>query len=580
MTLKMMEKMTDKKTGYPSIDKPWLKYYTKEQIQAPVPNSSLFEYLQEKNKDYPNDIALDYFGGKITYGRLFEMIDDASRAFYALGVRPGDIISIVTVSTVTSIVCFYAINKIGAVSNYVNVLSEENELTDFFKEAKSKIVVSLDLFADKVIKASQNAKVKNVVFFSVGDEMPLLTYMGYKLKTRSMNKDWMQNPLSMNWADFIRLADNQKELEYQKDPHKMALLCHTGGTTGTPKAVMLSDVAMNSVADYYRQCFQYERGQVWGNIMIPFVVYGILVCMHMPLCLGLTVSIIPKFDAKDWKKYLKKSHINYILGVPAYVNPMIDDESLKSFDMSQLLLCGVGGDGMNSDMEQKINTFFAEHGANIEILKGYGMSEVCGTAITGLNGVNKIGSVGIPLIHNRVMIYDNESGVELTYGKTGEICLQCASQMMGYMDNEEETRNLIRKHDDGQEWLHTGDLGYIDEDGFLFLQGRMKRVILTTGDGVAYKVFPQTVEEILNNAPAVTQSCVVSANKGEDQVLRAFIVVEKTSARNMTEVESELRAMCKSNLPLHARPTYYVFVEKFPLTSAGKIDYRELEKMY
>ena len=570
------EQNTDGGIGYPSVEKPWLKYYTKEQIQAPVPNVSLFEYLMEKNKDYPNDIALEYFGNKITYGRLFEMIDGASRAFYALGVRPGDIISIVTVSTVTSIVCFYALNRLGAVSNYVNVLSEETELADYFKEAKSKIVVSLDLFGNKVIRASQKSGVEKVIFFSVGDEMPFLTHVGYKLKTRSMNKDWMQSPLSLLWADFIELASKQNELENRKDPYKMALLCHTGGTTGTPKAVMLSDVAMNSVADYYRQCFKYERGQVWGNIMIPFVVYGILVCMHMPLCLGLTVSIIPKFDAKDWKKYLKKSHINYILGVPAYVNPMIDNDTLKSFDMSQLLLCGVGGDGMNAEMEQKINAFFAEHGANIEILKGYGMSEVCGTAITGLNGVNKIGSVGIPLIHNNVMIYDNESCTELTYGKTGEICLQCASQMMGYMDNEEETRNLIRKHDDGQEWLHTGDLGYLDEDGFLFLQGRMKRVILTTGDGVAYKVFPQTVENVLNEIPEVLQSCVVGASKGDDQVLRAFVVIEQTSD-DKKQIERELRSVSENKLPAHARPTFYTFVDELPLTSAGKIDYRSLE---
>lgn len=566
-------------TGYPSIDKPWLKYYTKEQVETPIPACSLYEYLYEKNKGYPDDTALEYFGKKIKYRRLFDLIDITSRSFCALGVKEGDIVSIVTVSTVTSIVCFYALNKIGAVSNFVNVLSEETELAVFFKEAKSEIVVSLDLFSDKVLSASEKSNVKKVVFYSVSEEMPLHARLGYMIKAQSMNKSWISSSISLKWSDFVKLAGKQPSIVYKKDPSKMALLCHTGGTTGTPKAVMLSDMAMNSVADFYRQCFTYERGQVWGNIMIPFVVYGILVCMHMPLCLGLTIAIIPKFDAKDWKKYFEKHRINYVLGVPAYVNPIIEDEALKSFDLSQLLLCGVGGDGMNEDMERKINDFFSKHGTSIEILKGYGMSEVGGTAITGLNGVNKIGSVGIPLIHNNVMIYDNESEMELPIGRTGEICLQCASQMLGYMDNEEETRELIHKHKDGQEWIHTGDLGYLDEDGFLFLQGRMKRVILTTGNGVAYKVFPNNTEELLDVHESVVQSCVVGARDGDDQVLRVYIVVNEKDQNSKDRIEKELQKMCEDKLPSYSRPTYYEFIDKLPLTVAGKVDYLKLENM-
>lgn len=565
-------------TGYPSIDKPWLKYYTDDQIKSPIPNCSLYEYLYEKNKEYLNDFALDYFGHKISYGRLFEMIENAARSFSEIGVKPNDIVTLVTVSTVTSIVCFYALNKIGAVSNYVNVLSEEKELVGFFKEAKSEVVVSLDLFADKVIAAAKDCSVKKIVFFSISEEMPIVTKMGFRLKTFAMNKEWKQDSICVMWKDFIKLADGKPKIVYKKDPNKLALLCHTGGTTGMPKAVMLADIAMNCVADYYRQCFKYTRGQVWGNIMIPFVVYGILVCMHMPLCLGLTIAIIPKFESKDWVKYLSKFNINYILGVPSYIGSMLRDDALKGYDMSNLLLCGVGGDGMNAELEQKINLFFANHGTNIEILKGYGMSEVCGTAVTGLNGINKINSVGIPLIHNNMMIYDNNSEKELPFGQPGEICLQCASRMIGYMNNNEEMKTLFRIHDDGQEWLHTGDLGYIDEDGFLFFQGRIKRVILTTGGGVAYKVYPNIIEDILDEHYAVSQSCVVGTNKDDNLVLKVFIVAEMDRLNDIVKIENELREICENKLPEYARPMFYEFKEELPLTSAGKVDYRQLEK--
>ena len=234
---------------------------------------------------------------------------------------------------------------------------------------------------------------------------------------------------------------------------------------------------------------------------------------------------------------------------------------------------------MNKEMEIALNKFLHEHGAKGEILKGYGLSEVCATAVTGLIGVNKIGSVGIPITHNNLMICEPESFTELTYNKIGEICLQCPSRMIGYKNNEEATQQLFRIHEDGSEWLHTGDLGYVDEDGFLFLVGRMKRIILTVKNGITYKVFPNMSEKVLDENESVIQSCIVGLTSGMDQVLLAFIEVSKENLLNKKEIEFELRSNCEKKLPSYARPAFYEFRDSFPLTPSGKIDYLALEKL-
>ncbi len=237
-------------TGYPSIDKPWLKYYTEEQINAPLPECSIYEYLWECNKDHLSDYALNYFGKKMTFETIFQRIETAAKAFRAIGVKEGDIVSIVSVSTVAAVISFYAINRIGAVSNFLNVLSEEKDLQTYFEEAQSKVVLSLDLFAEKVVGAADKAGVEKVILFSIDYEMSFITKMGYRVKA---GKPRQYGDSCIRWDDFLKSGERQPEIRYTKDPKKMCLLAHTGGTTGEPKAVMLSDYAMNAVASFYSQ---------------------------------------------------------------------------------------------------------------------------------------------------------------------------------------------------------------------------------------------------------------------------------------------------------------------------------------
>lgn len=559
-------------TGYPSIDKPWLKYYRQEDIAAPVPTGSMYNYLYENNKNHPEAKALNFFGRKLTYRQLFEEIHKVAKAFQALGVQPGEVVTLVALSCVPAVACLYGLNLIGAVSNYVNVLASEEELTRYIKDGNSRIVVALDIFGTKTLAAAKNAGAEKVIFFSLAEFMPPVTKIGFALKTANMDKSFLNDSVSIKWKDFIHAGSNTP-LVVCHCPEDICFYGHTGGTTGFPKTVLLQNKAFNTVAQNYVQCLNHKVGDPFLSTIAPFVTYGTMINIHMPLCLGLETVLLPKFNADEWPMYMKKYHIIHICSIPAYVEPII--EKLSGMDLTQLVSVGMGGEGMNISLEEKMNSFLKSHGSDGNILKGYGMTEVCATAVTGFPFANKTGSVGIPLIRNNFMIYDNDSQKELTYGQTGEVCMQCASVMVGYKDNPDEMEKLFRTHPDGSRWIHTGDLGHMDEDGFLFIEGRMKRMIMTIYDGVAYKVFPEQIEAQLSNRPGVTGACVVGDSDSNDRVLHAFVISEKGA---VADLEQSLKDYCSENMSLHTRPRFYTFCDYFPRTPAGKIDYRKLEE--
>lgn len=427
-------------TGYPSIDKPWLKYYSEEAINAPLPECTIYEYLWENNKDHLDDAALIYFGKKITYGELFEDIDKAACAFLALGLKAGDVCTVVSISCVNSVVVFYALNKIGAISNYINAIASEDEFRTYFSEARSKCVVTLDLFAEKVIKSLDASVTKNVVAFSLADYMPKMASIGYKLKFPKINLEYAD---CIMWCDFISKSTNSESYEFKHSADTVSIWAHTGGTTGFPKTVLLTDKAYNTVVMQYMQSMKHKRGEVFLNIIIPFVVYGMLTCLHMPLCLGLTVAIIPKFEAKDWKKYITMYHPNHIAGIPSYYSPMLIDPNIKSIDLSEIVTFAAGGDGLNEQLENDLNVFLRQHGSKAQLIKGYGMTEVCSSAVTAFGDYSKIGSVGIPLAKNNIKAYDADKKCECKYGEVGEIMLSSPSLMVCYKDNDKETHDLI-----------------------------------------------------------------------------------------------------------------------------------------
>ena len=565
-----------KTTGYPSVDRPWLKFFSEKALNTPLAPCGMYDFMYANNKDHPNDVALNYFGKKTTYGEFFRMIDQTAKAFTALGVKPGDVVTLVTLTCVPSVVCLYALNKIGGVPNYLNVLSTEAEFGHFFTEVKSDIVVTLDLFGKSVLEAAEKTGVKKVIVYSLREGMPAATGLGFALKMRKFDSSFLNgNKLVLMWKDFFATGKGRPEISYKKVGTEIAYFGHTGGTTGIPKGVLLNDHSFNTVAHYYNLCMAHNRGDVFLSVMIPYVVYSGIINVHMPLSLGFETVLVPKFESDKWDEYIKKYHPQHCGIIPAYAQTLLTNERLDKMDLSCLVTIGMGGEGLNVPLEEGVNAFLKAHGSNAKLCKGYGMTEVCATAATEFVYANKIGSVGIPLPENNFMIYDLDTGDECPYGKTGEICMQAATRMIGYLDNPEEMANLFRTHKDGSVWLHTGDLGYIDEEGFIFLEGRLKRMIMTVIGGKVYKIPPAKVESVLSEHEGVVDVCVVGASRGNDKVLRAFVI--KQDGFDGDELIKQLRAVCDKQLPDNMRPAFYELRDEFPRTPAGKIDYRLLE---
>lgn len=556
-----------------------MRYYSDEAIKAPLPQCTLYEYLKENNKDNLDNIALNFLGSKITYRKMFEEIDFFARAFIGIGIRKGDVVTVVSISCVNSVVIFYALNRIGAISNYINVLASVDEYERYFREAESKYIITLDLFAEKVSEAMNRIENGKVIVFSLKDYMPAVARAIYCLKQSKAKYTFVDKTNIITWHELRKYSDKILDLPKLGNGNEVSIYAHTSGTTGFPKTVLQTDYAYNAVAQQYKLCMEHKCGETFLNIIVPFVIYGMLTCLHMPLCLGLQVVLIPKFEASEWKDYIRKYRPNHIAGIPSYFLPMLTDAKLKKIDMSCVKTFAAGGDGINIQAETDINGFLRKHKSKASLITGYGMTEVCSSAVTTFNNYKKVGSVGIPLVKNSICIWNNDSDIECKYGEVGEARLYSPSLMHAYKNSEKETNNIIVTDRENRKWIKTGDLAYIDKDGFVFIIGRLKRFIFVGPEGLAYKVLPKIIEDTISSADEVHEVCVVSAHNGDGYAPKAYIVLKDVDKNSKVEITEKLNALCMQKLPDYLRPFKFEYLNSLPKTNIGKIDYNKIEKM-
>lgn len=566
-------------TGYPSIDKPWLKYYSEEAINAPLPECTIYEYLWENNKDHLDDIALNYFDRRITFRKLFEGIEKATKAFTAIGVKQGDIIVMATVTTPETIYAVYGLNRIGAVANMVDPRTSIEGIKEYISEVNAKYILTLDVVYPKFEKLIIGTSIKKIIVTSPADSLPqpkkILFNMANKLKGRAPKLG--DNCIA--WYDL--LAEGQivayTPVKYQKN--MCCVIEHTGGTTGMPKGVMLTNDNFNSsTAQIKNSPLRLERQDKFLNIMPPFIAYGMVLGIHTALTHGWQSVIIPQFDPKDFGNLILKYRPAAIMGVPTYFEGLMQDPKLQGKDLSCIKVVLVGGDKALVELEKKVNTFFAEHNANIHLSKGYSMTEASATATFAFEEINKPGSAGIPLVQTVIAAFEPETDKELKVNESGEICICTPTMMAGYYGKRDETDKVIKKHSDGSVWIHSGDLGYIDEDGCVYINGRLKRMIIRF-DG--FKVFPPFIEDVVAKHESVEACCAVGmADKAHNQgsLPVVHVVLKPEAIGNQANFKQELIALCQKELPEYAHPEEYRFRESLPLTPIGKVDYRALEQ--
>ena len=570
--------MTTQNPVYASQAKPWLKYYAQKYIDQTLPTLSAFDYVCNRNRNHLNDTALDYYGRKFTYADLIVNVKKTAAALRGVGVKKGDIVTVVSVMTPEVIALFYAADMVGATLNLVDPRYSVEGIRDYIEEVDSHLLICLNVVYERCRQAAKRTNVEKVIVLSPADSLPPVMAVGYKLTTPDKNK-YASNVI--RWKQFIKGGEGQSTAAEPYDPDHACVVVHTGGTTGSPKGVMLTDNCFNALAQQFRAYDKlFHRGQKLMNIMPPFIAYGYACGVHLPLVLGFTVIIIPNLDPAKLGSLVLKYKPEHMFGVPAHYQQLAADPKLRDKDLSFILNYAAGGDAIARGAEQTVNDFLAAHGVRYPMAKGYGMTEVSSAATIAAGNVTKPGSVGIPMVNTVVSIFEPGTETELPIGQRGEICICTPTAMKGYYNKPEETAYLLRRHADGQLWAHTGDIGSMDEDGFVYLDARIKRIIIRH-DG--FKVFPSMIENVISRHPAVHQCCVVGyadTDHTQGRLPFVFVVLEPAATGKKRQILRELRQLCLEELPEYVQPaaSAYKIIPEMPLTPAGKADYRKLEE--
>ncbi|MBS6540799.1 MAG: acyl--CoA ligase [Faecalibacterium prausnitzii] len=567
--------MTTQNPVYASQAKPWLKYYDQKFIDQTLPALSAFEYVCQRSKNHLNDTALEYYGRKFTYADLIVNVKKTAAALRGAGVKKGDIITVVSIMTPEIIALFYAADMMGATLNLVDPRYSVEGIREYIEEVDSHLLVCLNVVYERCRQAAKRTNVEKVIVLSPADSLPPVMAVGYKLTTPDKNK-YASNVI--RWKQFIKGGEGQSTAAEPYDPDHACVVVHTGGTTGSPKGVMLTDDCFNGIALQFQAYPKlFHRGQKLMNVMPPFIAYGFACGIHLPLVLGFTVIIIPNLDPAKLGSLVLKHKPEHMFGVPTHYQQLASDPKLRDKDLSFIINYAAGGDSLSRGAEQTVNDFLAAHGARYPIAKGYGMTEVSSAATVAAGLDNKPGSVGIPMVNTVVAAFEPGTDQELPIGQRGELCISGPCLMKGYYNKPEETAILLRRHPDGRVWAHTGDMGYLDEDGFVFLDSRIKRMIIRH-DG--FKVFPSMIENVVSRHPAVHQCSVVGcADKDHTQGRLPFvyIVLKADTTAKKKQVIRELERMCAEELPEYVQPVAYKFISSMPMTPVGKVDYRQLE---
>ncbi len=575
-------------TGYASIDKPWQKYYSKEAITASIPELTAYQYMVSQNEDNLSTKAIMYYGKKISYKNYIDMIDETARRLYNLGITEGEVVTVMSVANPELEVLFYALNKLGAVINLIDVRSDYKQIKKYLMEVKSSTVVVMDKFLPEFDKCMEDEDIDNIVenVITLSPYNSVLFPFNVLAEKKSRKED--SNLYSkideikkknkyMTWNDLMSVHKYRYPRYPRYKKNMVAALVHTGGTTGVPKTVKLSNENFNAMAIQYKSLnANYNKGDTFLNGIVPFVAYGIVVTIHMPMCLGMTNIIAPILSPKEFTEFMIKYKPNHTITVPTYVEHFVHDRKADSMNWKCLKNLGIGGDYFPEQSEIYVNEFLKNHGSSSIAEKGYGMTENSSTAGVCLVGVNKTNSLGIPLPLNTYGIFERGTDKELKYGEEGEICITGPTEMLGYLDNEEEEGKVIKIHSDGKKWIHSEDVGIIDEDGFLFFKGRYKRLIPHGG----FKLYPSYIEGVIMKHPDIDNCCVISIpDKVYGASPEAHVVIKKDNVSELKKLKEELIKLCQDKLPSYSQPEDFIFEEDLPLTSVGKVDYKKVEKM-
>ena len=559
-----------------SSDSPWLKFYGNTPASLDYPRKTMCQMVLDTAKRYPENPAYIFMGKQTSYAQFAKRIDAAARGLYAMGIRKGDKVTICMANTPQALDCFYALNRIGAIPNMIHPLSAAKEIAFYLNFSKSKAILTLDQFYNKVAEILPELENPTQIFIAkIGDELPFPLNLIYA-HTKGGKHPLPKSGYTL-WKHVLAAGTDIPELP--DDDGKWddcAAILYSGGTTGTTKGIMLSNMNFNvlGLQTIAASGFGSVAGMKMLSIMPVFHGFGLGIGIHTALIGGATCILVPQFSVKVYAGILLKQKPNIIPGVPTLFEALLRAEKLEGADLSFLKGIFSGGDSLSPELKKKVDTFLKEHNCAEQIREGYGTTECVTASCLTPKDYARSGSIGIPFPDVFYKITKPGSTEELPANHEGEICISGPTVMLGYMDNPGETMQTLRRHSDGRIWLHTGDLGHMDEDGFVYFRQRMKRMIITSG----YNVYPSQLENIIDGHEKVLLSCVIGVKDSyRGQRVKAYVVpmpgVEPTEA-----LKAELLDYCSSRIAKYAMPREIEFRKELPKTLVGKVAYRVLEE--
>ena len=560
-----------------TVKAPWLKFYGDVPEHLEYPDCSMFDMVEDAATKYPDFTAYEFMGTKGSYSKYVREIHDCARALHALGVKEGERVTIAMPNCPQAIIMFYAINLIGAISNMVHPLSSEGEIKFYLNDSKSVAAITLDQFYPKfdAIRA-ETPCLKTLIIAQIKDYLPPLLAIGFALtKGRKLPKVPKTPPVIM-WKDFLAGGKNVTgEYVVKRTGADPAVVLYSGGTTGISKGILLSNLNFNALAKQIvavAQC--YEPGDKMLAVMPIFHGFGLGVCIHCMFANGGQAILLPQLILKEYAQTLKKKKPNLIAGVPTLYQALLRLDDMQNADLSCLKGVFSGGDSLSIELKKKVDTFLAEHHASARIREGFGTTEcVTASCLTPYN-MEKEGSIGIPFPDTYYKIVKVGTEEEVPYGEEGEICLAGPTVMIEYVNHPEETAQTLRTHADGMTWVHTGDLGYMDEDGFIYYKQRIKRMIISSG----YNIYPSQLENVIDAHEAVLMSCCIGVpDEYRQQKVKAFVML-RPGYTPSDELKESILAHCRRNIAKYAMPRELEFRDELPKTLVGKVAYRVLEE--
>lgn len=576
-----------KSTGYPSIDKPWLKYYSTEAIHTKPAECTVYQNIYQHNKEHLSETALEYFGVKITFSKLFEHVEACAKALLSNGVRAGDCVTLCTAGTPEAVYIVLACSKIGALANFVNPMFQPAQIRDRINETNAAFLFVLDKLYASVSSILSGTCIRHLVVLPATASLPAPLRILAELKSPlepELKQALHENSKHSLWSAFIKTGSSYAsptEAPYQKDTP--VVMVYSSGTTGASKGIVLTNDGINATIAQYETGFpEVSRQKKFLHIVPIWFSSGISISLLMPLCLGVSCVLEPLFSPETFTSDLEKYSPNYIFGATSlwlYAMKHLDSKH----DLSFLICPMTGGEQLLPETELQINEFLSAHHYSCGLQKGWGMCELGATVAstssdkTPAGPRNKIGSTGIPLPLATVSAFDPDTGKELPYGQRGELQVSTPCCMKEYYQNPDATNAFFRVDEQGRKWGHTGDIGYLDADGFVYVLGRAVDYFI---DAQSQKHYLFDIENVILQNPAVDICEVVVLHRDGSSFPVAHILLKKDFSGDKLQLLKELHTHCEQVLPAPAVPSAYKFRDSFSVKPSGKRDTEALTHEY